>query len=117
MKISAYESFIEFSLVAGDTNPSLIFPLLHDLRDQILLKNSKCLESLQIEQERRPHRHDPNATCLGSNEHREREISCSVQNDKQEKKRDADCTVRTVRMDVDVVGRTTHGRGRTTRGR
>jgi hypothetical protein len=43
-------------------------------------------ESLQIEQERRPHRHEPNATRLGSNRRRMREISRSVQNDKQAKK-------------------------------
>jgi hypothetical protein len=68
------------------------------------------LESLQIKRERRPHRYEPNATHLGSNGRREREISRSVQNDKQAKKRDADCTVRTVRTDADVAGRTTHGR-------
>jgi hypothetical protein len=72
-----------------------------------LLKNSKCSESLQIEQEHRPRRYEPNATRLGSNGRREREISCSVQNDKQAKKRGADCTVRT---DADVAGRTTRGR-------
>jgi hypothetical protein len=44
-----------------------------DPGDQILLKNSKCSESLQIERERRPHRHEPNATHLGSNGRRERE--------------------------------------------
>jgi hypothetical protein len=81
-----------------------------DPGDQILLKNSKCSESLQIERERRPRRYEPNATHLGSNGRREREISRSVQNDKQAKKRDADCTVRTVRTDADVAGRTTHGR-------
>jgi hypothetical protein len=58
-----------------------------DPGDQILLKNSKCSESLQIERERRPHRYEPNATRLGSNGRREREISRSVQNDKQAKKR------------------------------
>jgi hypothetical protein len=57
-----------------------------DPGDQILLKNSKCLESLQIERERRPRRYEPNATRLGSNGRREREISRSVQNDKQAKK-------------------------------
>jgi hypothetical protein len=57
-----------------------------DLGDQVLLKNSKCLESLQIEQERRPRRYEPNTTHLGSNRHREREISRSVPNDKQAKK-------------------------------
>jgi hypothetical protein len=57
-----------------------------DPGDQILLKNSKCSESLQIKRERRPHRYEPNATRLGSNGRREREISRSVQNDKQAKK-------------------------------
>jgi hypothetical protein len=56
-----------------------------DPGDQIFLKNSKCLESLQIEQECRPHHHEPNATHLGSNGRQEREISCSIQNDKQAK--------------------------------
>jgi hypothetical protein len=55
---------------------------LTDLGDQILLKNSKCSESLQIKRERRPHRHEPNATRLGSNGHHMREISHFVQNDK-----------------------------------
>ena len=50
--------------------------------DQILLKNSKCLELLQIKREHRPRHYEPNATCLGSNRHREREISRSVQNGK-----------------------------------
>jgi hypothetical protein len=76
-------------------------------RDQILLKNSKCSESLQIKQECRPHRYKPNATRLGSNRRREREISRSVQIYKHAKKRVADCTVRT---DADVEGHTTHGR-------
>jgi hypothetical protein len=80
---------------------------IYDPGDQILLKNSKCSESLQIEQECRPHRYEPNATRLGSNRRREREISRSVQNDKQAKKRDVDCTVRT---DADVAVRTTRGR-------
>jgi hypothetical protein len=57
-----------------------------DPGDQILLKNSKCSKSLQIKRERRPRRYEPNTTCLGSNGRREREISCSVQNDKQAKK-------------------------------
>jgi hypothetical protein len=57
-----------------------------DPGDQILLKNSKCLKSLQIERERRPHHYEPNATRLGSNERQEREISRFVQNDKQAKK-------------------------------
>jgi hypothetical protein len=81
-----------------------------DLGDQILLKKSKFLESLQIEREHRPHCYKPNATLLGSNRHREREISRSVQNDKQAKKRDADCTIRTARTDADVAVCTTHGR-------
>jgi hypothetical protein len=42
-----------------------------DPGDQILLKNSKCLKSLQIKRECRPHRYEPNATHLGSNGHRE----------------------------------------------
>jgi hypothetical protein len=71
--------------------------------DQFFLKNSKCLESLQIKRERRPRCHEPNATHLGSNGCQEREISRSFQNDKQRKKRDVDCTVRTVHMDVDVA--------------
>jgi hypothetical protein len=57
-----------------------------DPGDQILLKNSKCLESFQIKWEHRPRRHEPNATHLGSNRRRMREISRSVQNDKQVKK-------------------------------
>jgi hypothetical protein len=57
-----------------------------DPEDQILLKNSKCSESLQIKRERRPRRYEPNATCLGSKGRREQEISRSVQNDKQAKK-------------------------------
>jgi ABC-type ATPase with predicted acetyltransferase domain len=57
-----------------------------DLGDQILLKNSKCLKSLQIERECRPHYYKPNATRLGSNERQEREIARFVQNDKQAKK-------------------------------
>jgi hypothetical protein len=60
-------------------------------------QNSKCLESLQIERERRPCRHEPNATRLGSNGCREREISCSVQNDKQAKKKNV-LTVQSVWM-------------------
>jgi hypothetical protein len=77
------------------------------IRDQILLKNSKCLESLQIERELRPRRYKPNATHLGSNRCREREISHSVQNDKQRKKRGADCTICT---NADVEGHMTCGR-------
>jgi hypothetical protein len=68
-----------------------------------LLKNSKCSESLQIGRERRPRRCEPNAAHLGSNGRQEREISRSFQNDKQTKKRDADCTVRTVGTDDDVA--------------
>jgi hypothetical protein len=59
------------------------------------------LESLQIEWVCRPRRHEPNATRLGSNERRMREISRSVQIVKQAKKMCADCTVR---IDADVVG-------------
>jgi hypothetical protein len=65
------------------------------------------LESLQIERERRPHHHKPNTTRLGSNGHRMREISCSVQNDKQAKKNVL--TVQSV-QDDDVEDHTTHGR-------
>jgi hypothetical protein len=57
-----------------------------DPGDQILLKIQSAQESLQIEREHRPHRHEPNATHLGSNGHRMREISRSVQIDKQAKK-------------------------------
>ena len=67
-----------------------------------MLKNSKCSELLQIKRERRPRIYKPNATRLGSNGHREREISHFVQNGKQAKKRDVDCTVRT---DDDLEGR------------
>jgi hypothetical protein len=55
--------------------------------DQILLKNSKCLESLQIKWERGPCCYEANATRLGSNGQQEQEISHSVQNDKQAKKK------------------------------
>jgi hypothetical protein len=58
-----------------------------DPGDQILLKNSKCSELLQIERERRPHCYEPNTTHLGSNGHQEREILRSVQNEKKAKKR------------------------------
>jgi hypothetical protein len=78
------------------TNPSKAKWIEGDPGDQILLKNSKCSESLQIKRERRPHRYEPNATHLGSNGRREREISCSVQNDKQAKKRML--TVQSVRL-------------------
>ena len=54
----------------------------------------------------RPRHHEPNTTHLGSNGRRMREISRSVQNDKQAKKC-VDCTVRT---DADVAGCTTRGR-------
>jgi hypothetical protein len=76
-----------------------------------LLKNSKCLESLQIKRERRPHFCKPNATRLGSNGCREKEISRSVQNDKQGKK--GMLTVRIVRTDDDVAERTDDVAGRT----
>jgi hypothetical protein len=65
-------------------NPQKIFHI--DPRDQILLKNSKCSESIQIKRERRPHRYKPNETRLGSNKRWEQEILCSVQNDKHAKK-------------------------------
>jgi hypothetical protein len=81
-----------------------------DLGDQILLKNSKCSESLQIEWECRPRHHKPNATHLGSNERRMRDISRSIQNDKHAKKKCVDCTVRTVRTDIDMEDRTTCGK-------
>ena len=84
--------------------------LLSDRGDQILLKNSKCLKSLQMKREIRPHCYKTNATHLGSNRHQEREISRSVQNDKQARKRGADCTVCTARIDADVAGRTTCGK-------
>ena len=76
-------------------------------RGQILLKDLECSKLLQIERECRPCRCEPNATCLGSNGCQEWEISRSIQNGKQAKKRGADCTVRT---DIDVAGRTTRGR-------
>jgi hypothetical protein len=79
---------------------------LPDPGDQILLKNSKCSKSLQIKRERRPRCYKPNATRLGSNGRREREISRSVQIYKHAKKRGVDCTIRT---DVDVEGHTTRG--------
>jgi hypothetical protein len=47
-----------------------------------------------------PHRHEPNATCLGSNGRHMSEISRSVRIVKQAKKNCADCTVRT---DADVA--------------
>jgi hypothetical protein len=67
-----------------------------------LLKNSKCSESLQIERERRPRRCEPNATRFVSNGRREREISRSVRIVKQ-KKKDADCAVRTGRDVAETV--------------
>jgi hypothetical protein len=83
---------------------------LSDRGDQILHKNSKCLKSLQMKREIRPHCYETNATRLGSNGRREREISRSVQNDKQAKKRGVDCTVCTVLTDADVAGRMTCGK-------
>jgi hypothetical protein len=68
-----------------------------------LLKNSKCSESLQIKRERRPRHCKPNTTHLGSNERQEREISRSVQNGKQAKKRVVDCTVRTIHTNDDMA--------------
>ena len=69
---------------------------INDPGDQILLKNSKCLESLKIKQECRPRHYEPNATHLGSNGRREREILRSVQNDKRTKK--GMLTVQSVRL-------------------
>jgi hypothetical protein len=63
---------------------SLDTPTPIDPGDQILLKIQSAHN--QIEQEHRPHRHEPNATRLGSNECQMREISRSIQNDKQAKK-------------------------------
>jgi hypothetical protein len=83
-----------------------------DPGDQILLKNSKCSESLQIERECRPRHYEPNTTHLGSKWMWEREISRYVQNDKQAKKRDVDCTVRTVRTAADVGSRHMESSGR-----
>jgi hypothetical protein len=42
-------------------------------------QNSKCSESLQIEQARRPRRQEPNATWMGSNGHWMSEILRSIQ--------------------------------------
>jgi hypothetical protein len=78
-----------------------------DPGDQILLKNSKCLEWLQIEQERRPHHHEPNATHLGSNGRQMRERYRILFKMTNRQKKCADCTVRT---DADVANRTTRGR-------
>ena len=55
------------------------YEIIDDPGDQILLKTSKCSESLQIERECRPRRYKPNATHLGSNGRRERGILRSVQ--------------------------------------
>jgi hypothetical protein len=66
-----------------------------------LLKNSKCSESLQIKRERRPRRCEPNATHLGSNGRREREISRLFKMANRQKK-----GVLTVQSVHDVVGRT-----------
>jgi hypothetical protein len=64
-------------------------------RGQNLAQKSKFSELPQNEHERSPRRHEPNATHLGSNGHREREISRSVRIVKQVKKIVTDCTVRT----------------------
>ena len=55
-------------------------------RGQNLAQKSKFSELPQNEWVRIPHRHEPNATRLGSNGRQLREISRSVQNDKQAKK-------------------------------
>jgi hypothetical protein len=55
-------------------------------RGQNLAQKSTFSELPQNEQERIPHHHEPNATCLGSNRDREREISRSVRIVKQVKK-------------------------------
>jgi hypothetical protein len=68
-------------------------------RGKFFSQKSKFSELPQNEQVRSPHRHEPNATHLGSNGHRMSEISRSVRNIKQEKKC-VDCTVRT---DADVA--------------
>jgi hypothetical protein len=66
-----------------------------DPGDQILLKIQSARNHFKSK-ERRPHHHEPNATRLGSNGRRMREISRSVQNDKQAKKNVL--TVQSVRM-------------------
>jgi hypothetical protein len=66
---------------------------------------------------RRPRRHEPNATHLGSNGCRMREISRSVQIVKQAKKMCVDCIVRTFHMDADVAGPYDTWQGRMTCGR
>jgi hypothetical protein len=50
-----------------------------------------------------PHRREHNATRLGSNGHRMREISRSDRIAKQVKKNCVDCVVCIVRTDVDVA--------------
>jgi hypothetical protein len=70
---------------------------------QNLAQKSKFLELPQNERVRSPHRHEPNATRLGSNRHRMREISRSVRIAKQGKKMSVDYAVFTVRTDADVV--------------
>jgi hypothetical protein len=67
-------------------------------RGQILAQKSKFLELPQNERERSPRRHEPNATRLGSNGRREREISRSVRIVKQVKK--GTLTVQSVQADV-----------------
>jgi hypothetical protein len=55
-------------------------------RGQILAQKSKFSELPQNKRERSPRHHEPNATRLGSNRRREREISRSVRIVKQVKK-------------------------------
>jgi hypothetical protein len=55
-------------------------------RGQNLAQKSKFSELPQNERVRSPHRHEPNATHLGSNRRRMREISRSVRIVKQAKK-------------------------------
>jgi hypothetical protein len=69
-------------------------------RGQNLAQKSKFSELPQNERVRSPRRHEPNATHLGSNGRRMREISRSVRIAKQVKKIVTDCTVR---MDADVA--------------
>jgi hypothetical protein len=73
-------------------------------RGQNLAQKSKFSKLPQNEQVRSPHCHEPNATRLGSNEHRMSEISRSVQIVKHAKNKCADCTIRTIHTDDDVAG-------------
>jgi hypothetical protein len=72
-------------------------------RGQNLAQKSKFLELPQNERVCSPRRHEPNATHLGSNGHRMREISRSVRIAKQVKKKLL--TVQSV-QDADVACRT-----------